>query len=167
MSLQPAVSSQVNYTDACRLIREYGRRLNGPAGYSVIVFTNGCFDLLHPGHLQVFSRCRELAGQSGAVVVGLNSDESCARLKGPGRPIMDEDARATMVVHLKYVDHVITFEEDTPIKLIEALSPDVIVKGGDYDMLNVVGRNIAPVDLAKFIDNWSTSKIIKKIKEET
>jgi rfaE bifunctional protein nucleotidyltransferase chain/domain len=130
------------------------------------VFTNGCFDVLHPGHLQVLNKARSLAGPRGAVVVGLNSDESVRRLKGPDRPVFDEHSRAILLVSLKMVDHVVVFEEDTPLELIRILRPDIIVKGGDYTPNNVVGSDISLVVVGDYDPRWSTSQILKKVKNE-
>lgn len=129
---------------------------------TTVVFTNGCFDLLHPGHLGVLQECRKIAGPHGVVVVGVNSDASVERIKGPGRPIMDADARATTLVHLKTVDYAITFDEDTPLKLIEALRPDVIVKGAEYRGKEVVGSHLAVVSFAETVSDWSTTRIVER-----
>jgi D-beta-D-heptose 7-phosphate kinase/D-beta-D-heptose 1-phosphate adenosyltransferase len=101
-----------------------------------VVFTNGVFDLLHPGHIDVLVAAR---GMGSALVVGLNSDASVRRLKGPTRPIRSELERATVVAALEAVDVVVLFGEDTPLDLIRALEPDVLVKGGDYTVETVVG----------------------------
>jgi D-beta-D-heptose 7-phosphate kinase/D-beta-D-heptose 1-phosphate adenosyltransferase len=98
------------------------------------------------------------------VVVGLNSDEGIKRLKGQDRPIQDEHTRALLLIHLRMVDHVITFEEDTPYELIRALQPHVIVKGGDYDPKTVVGSDLALVVTCPFLDGNSTSNIVEKIR---
>lgn len=131
-----------------------------------VVFTNGCFDLIHPGHLQYLHAARALGDR---LVVGLNNDASVRRLKGADRPIMDERARALLLASLYYVDAVVLFAEDTPLKLIQALRPDVLVKGGDYTEDQVVG---APevrgwggsVELIPFVAGYSSSAIIAKIK---
>lgn len=101
-----------------------------------IVFTNGVFDLLHPGHVDVLFAAR---GQGDALVVGLNSDASVRRLKGPTRPVRDENDRAYVLAALEVVDAVVLFDADTPLELIRALMPDVLVKGGDYSVETVVG----------------------------
>lgn len=101
-----------------------------------VVFTNGCFDLLHPGHLRVLL---EAAMQGDRLVVGLNSDVSVARLKGPSRPVQKQQERAAILAALQAVDAVVLFEEDDPARLIEALRPDVLVKGGDYRLEEIVG----------------------------
>ena len=101
-----------------------------------LVFTNGVFDLLHPGHVDVLLGARR---QGDALVVGLNSDASVKRLKGPERPVRTESERAYVLAALAMVDAVVIFEQDTPLELIKALEPDILVKGGDYTEANVVG----------------------------
>lgn len=108
-----------------------------------VVFTNGVFDLLHPGHLDVLVGARR---HGDALLVGVNSDGSVRRLKGPSRPIRGEDDRAVVVAALEAVDAVVLFDEDTPLELVRAVKPDVIVKGGDYSVEQVVG---APEVLAR------------------
>jgi rfaE bifunctional protein nucleotidyltransferase chain/domain len=103
-----------------------------------IVFTNGCFDLLHPGHIEVLMQAAQLGNK---LVVGINADASVRRLKGSTRPINTVESRALVLASLLYVDAVCIFEEDTPLSLIEALSPDVLVKGGDYIEDSVVGAS--------------------------
>ena len=128
-----------------------------------IVFTNGCFDLLHAGH----ARYLETAKNFGDVlIVGLNSDQSVSRLKGKNRPINHQMDRAFILAALEAVDYVVIFDEDTPYKLIEAIKPTTLVKGGDYKDKEVAGQDIVDeLKLVKFIDNKSTSQIIKKIKK--
>src|SRR6202042_2658525 len=104
-----------------------------------IGFTNGCFDILHPGHVKVLTAAR---GACDRLIVGLNSDASVKRLKGEGRPVQDEHARAEVLAALEAVDLVALFEEDTPLKLIEEIKPSVLVKGGDYTREQVVGHDI-------------------------
>lgn len=130
-----------------------------------LCFTNGCFDLLHPGHVQYLEEARALGDY---LIVGLNSDASVARLKGPGRPIQDQWARARVLLGLRSVDAVILFEEDTPQELIAALSPEVLVKGGDYLPDAVVGRRLVEgrggkLVLIPFLPGYSTSAIESKI----
>lgn len=163
MSSYAEICSNINYNDTAKFIKEQGQ-VRIPGGYKRIVFTNGCFDILHPGHLSVLQHCRNMAGAHGAVVVGINDDASCLRLKGSGRPIFDQTSRGTILINMRNVDHVVTFEEDTPINLIMAIRPDVIVKGGDYESSNVVGKDFSLISIANFDDKWSTSKIIQKIK---
>lgn len=134
-----------------------------------VVFTNGCFDLIHPGHLHYLAEARALGDY---LVVGMNSDTSVSRLKGPHRPIKDEQARALLLASLAFVDLVVLFTEDTPLKLIKIVQPDILVKGGDYVEADVVG---APevraaggdVQLLSFLEGHSTSKLEAKIKRES
>ena len=131
-----------------------------------LCFTNGCFDLIHPGHVQYLAEARALGD---FLVVGLNSDASVARLKGPGRPLQDEAARAAILLGLRSVDAVVLFDEDTPLDLIQALRPDVLVKGGDYTPEAVVGREIVEgrggkLVLIPFLPGHSTSRIEERIR---
>lgn len=132
----------------------------------MIVFTNGCFDILHTGHLNYLERARALGDR---LVIGLNSDDSVRRLKGDERPINTLNDRALMLASLMFVDAVIPFEEDTPYRLISDVLPDVLVKGGDYLAENIVGADIVTqhggkVEVLQFIDGFSTTSIIEKIK---
>ncbi len=130
-----------------------------------IVFTNGCFDLIHPGHLQYLAEARSLGHR---LIVGLNSDASTQRLKGENRPIIDQDARAFLLASLSFVDMVVLFEEDTPLNLINALKIDILVKGGDYRVDEVVGAKEVTerggiVQILSFLPGHSTSQIEAKI----
>jgi rfaE bifunctional protein nucleotidyltransferase chain/domain len=130
-----------------------------------ISFTNGCFDILHPGHIASLS---DAARESDFLIVGLNSDGSARRLKGAGRPVMDEKSRALMLASLLIVDAVVIFEEDTPLELIEMIKPDVLVKGGDYTIDQIVGAKevIAAggrVVINPIVEGFSTTGIIGKI----
>lgn len=127
-----------------------------------IVFTNGCFDLLHPGHI----KCLEEAKKLGDVlIVGINSDQSVKRLKGPQRPIMPLWGRMMLLGALEAVDYVVCFEEDTPLELIKELQPDVLVKGGDWKEEEVVGRElVSEVKIVEYQEGFSTTSIIEKIK---
>lgn len=132
----------------------------------ILCFTNGCFDLIHPGHVQYLADARALGD---FLVVGLNSDASVARLKGPGRPLQDEAARAAVLLGLRSVDAVVRFDEDTPLELIRALQPDVLVKGGDYTPETVVGRELVEsrggrLALIPFLPGHSTSRIEQRIR---
>lgn len=129
-------------------------------------FTNGCFDILHPGHLYSLA---QTAKEADYLVVGLNSDASVKRLKGPERPINSTESRAIVMANLVLVDAVIVFEEDTPLELISALLPDVLVKGGDYTIDTIVGAKEVIANGGKVIINpivagFSTTNIIEKIK---
>jgi D-beta-D-heptose 7-phosphate kinase/D-beta-D-heptose 1-phosphate adenosyltransferase len=131
-----------------------------------IVFTNGCFDLLHAGHVWLLSRAAELGD---VLIVGLNSDASVRRLKGPGRPLMSEGDRLAMLTALKCVDAAVVFEEDTPLELIERIAPDVLVKGQDYELDDVVGREQVEarngkVVLVSLLPGHSTSALIERVK---
>ena len=123
-----------------------------------IVFTNGCFDILHRGHFELLSYCKSL----GKVIVGVNSDESVKRLKGPNRPINSISDRVFALQSCKYVDEVIMFNEDTPFDLIKNICPDIIVKGGDYSASDVVGRDFAEIKIFPFITGYSTTDVISK-----
>lgn len=124
------------------------------------IFTNGCFDVLHRGHMELLKFCSTL----GRVVVGLNSDESVRRLKGTSRPIFKSIDRRFMLESCKYVSEVILFEEDTPLNLIKKIKPDVIVKGGDYKRENVVGNDICEqVIIFNYLDGYSTTQTIKDL----
>lgn len=131
-----------------------------------IAFTNGCFDILHPGHIASLS---DAALEADFLVVGLNSDGSARKLKGAGRPVMDEQSRALMLASLLIVDAVVIFEEDTPLDLITLIKPDVLVKGGDYTIDQIVGAKevIAcggRVVINPIVDGFSTTGIIGKIR---
>jgi D-beta-D-heptose 7-phosphate kinase/D-beta-D-heptose 1-phosphate adenosyltransferase len=130
-----------------------------------IVFTNGCFDLLHPGHVHLLNQAASLGSK---LVVGLNSDDSVSRLKGPGRPVLGQADRSALLASLQDVDMVIVFDADTPIALIEALGPDVLVKGGDYSRETVVGADLVEarggrVMLVSLKEGIGTSRIIERI----
>lgn len=130
-----------------------------------LVFTNGCFDILHRGHVEYLQQSRMMGD---ALVVGLNSDDSVTRLKGKGRPLLPQEDRAFLLASLSAVDFVCIFEEDTPLELIEAIRPDVLIKGGDYQVHEIVGREVVEghggkVVTIPLIPNRSTSDIIRKI----
>lgn len=142
-----------------------------------IVFTNGCFDLLHPGHLSTLNFSADLARNlcwhdgiefspdaPAFVVVGVNSDDSVSRLKGVSRPVMDLDARIEMLKSLRAVDFVLCFDEDTPERLIATLQPHFVVKGGDYIASDVVGSDSSEVRIAPSLGNYSTTAIIERIR---
>ena len=133
-------------------------------GYS-IAFTNGCFDILHVGHVSYL----ELAKKKNRIlIVGLNSDASVKKIKGPKRPIVSERERALILASLMYVDYVIIFNEDTPLKVIKALKPDVLIKGSDWKGKEVVGSDFVnryggKVELIKYRPQFSTTNIIETI----
>jgi D-beta-D-heptose 7-phosphate kinase/D-beta-D-heptose 1-phosphate adenosyltransferase len=127
---------------------------------SNIIFTNGCFDILHPGHIKLLNECKKL----GKVIVGLNSDSSVKRLKGPLRPINSQEHRKAMLEALGF--EVQIFEEDTPIELIIKLKPSIIVKGGDYKKEEVVGHTLANVIMVPYDKGFSTTSIIESIKND-
>ncbi len=130
-----------------------------------VVFTNGCFDLIHAGHVDYLSKAKALGD---ILIVGLNSDSSIKNIKGDKRPILNQPERSFIISNLKPVDFVVIFDEDTPAKLIEEIIPDILVKGADWSIENIVGRNIVEnnggeVKTIEFINDQSTSKIIKSI----
>lgn len=131
-----------------------------------IVFTNGCFDVLHFGHVQYLLEAKKLGD---LLVVGLNSDTSVRRLKGESRPINGEKERAFVLAALAFVDYVVVFEEDTPKELIEVVKPNVLVKGGDYKIENIVGadfvmQNGGTVTTIPFVEGFSSTHIIEQLK---
>ena len=133
-----------------------------------IVFTNGCFDLLHVGHVKYLQAARQLGD---LLVLGLNSDASIRRLKGAKRPLISEEERAHILAALDCIDYVVIFDEDTPLELIKTLRPHILVKGGDYTPEEVVGRELVEswegrVELIQFVDGKSTSRTIEKILEQ-
>ena len=130
---------------------------------SRIVFTNGCFDILHKGHISYLLKAKKLGD---ILIIGLNSDNSVKRLKGDTRPINNEEDRGIILASLSFVDFVVVFEEDTPLNLIRAIAPDILVKGGDYKIEDVVGREFAKETvLIDFVNGYSTTKTISKMRE--
>lgn len=131
-----------------------------------VVFTNGCFDLLHRGHVEYLAKA---ADKGDVLVVGLNTDASVRRLKGEGRPVNDQDARAMVLASLACVDAVVLFDEDTPYELIKAVRPDVLVKGADYKPEEIVGYDIVTsyggtVETVDLVEGYSTTGIIELLK---
>ncbi|MFN3455610.1 MAG: D-glycero-beta-D-manno-heptose 1-phosphate adenylyltransferase [Pseudobdellovibrio sp.] len=129
-----------------------------------IVFTNGCFDLLHIGHVRYLEQAKS---RGDILIVGINTDASVQALKGPTRPIQNENDRAEILASIKAVDHTILFGEETPINLIKSIKPDVLVKGGDWKVEQIVGWDFVQsyggaVESLQFIDGKSTTNIIKK-----
>ena len=130
-----------------------------------IVFTNGVFDILHIGHVSYLAKARELGSK---LIIGLNSDASVRRLKGPSRPINNDFNRAGLLAAFYFVDAIVVFEEDTPLNLITNINPDVLVKGGDYTVENIVGSqevfaNGGRVETVSFLDGFSSTNIIEKL----
>jgi rfaE bifunctional protein nucleotidyltransferase chain/domain len=133
----------------------------------IVVFTNGCFDVIHPGHIYILERAKALGD---VLIVGLNSDASVKRLKGASRPIFNQNDRSEILDALKSVDYVTIFEEDTPLKLIEFFKPDVLVKGGDWPIEKIVGYDFVAsyggmVKSIPYIQGYSTTHIIEKIQK--
>lgn len=131
-----------------------------------VVFTNGCFDLLHLGHVDYLEKARELGNR---LVIGLNTDDSVSRFKGPERPLQDQNSRARILASLQFVDLVVFFNEDTPFDLISTLIPNVLVKGSDYLAENIVGADVVKkaggvVKTIDFVPGYSTTRIVEKIK---
>lgn len=138
------------------------------AAGDTIVFTNGCFDILHLGHVDYLEKARQLGSR---LVVGVNTDASIRRLKGPERPLQDEMSRARVMASLLFTDAIILFEEDTPYELIKEVQPDVLVKGDDYAPQNIVGHDIVQqrggtVQTIALVNGYSTTRIVEKIKEQ-
>ncbi|MDF1554788.1 MAG: D-glycero-beta-D-manno-heptose 1-phosphate adenylyltransferase [Deferrisomatales bacterium] len=151
----------VDAREAVRAVAE--RRSRGER----LVFTNGCFDILHPGHVCYLQQARRLGEM---LLVGLNSDASVRRLKGPERPVVCECDRATVLAALESVDYVVLFEEDTPLSLIRSVLPDVLVKGGDWAPEQIVGREVVEACGGKvlsipFVAGHSTTGVIERIEE--
>jgi len=135
------------------------------ASNKIVVFTNGVFDLIHSGHVDYLSKAKKLGD---VLIVGLNSDDSVKRIKGDKRPILKQEERAFILTNLKPVDYVVFFDEDTPEKLISELIPDILVKGADWAVEKIVGKEIVEknggeVRNIKFVNDQSTSKIIDLI----
>ncbi len=135
----------------CEKLRREGRK---------IVFTNGCFDILHSGHVRYLRKAKSLGD---VLIIGLNSDRSVSAIK-PGRPINSEKNRAEVLAALSMVDYITVFSEKTPYNLIKSIKPDVLVKGGDWKVKDIVGSDIVPVTCSlPYIKGHSTTKIIEKI----
>ena len=149
----------VNLSDAVEIVS------NWKTGGHKVVFTNGCFDVLHFGHVSYLAEAKDLGDK---LIIGLNSDSSVRRLKGKTRPINGQHERATLLAALAFVDAVVIFEEDTPEKLIETIKPDFLVKGGDYTFDTIVGAkfvtdNGGKVITIPLVKNFSSSSIIKRL----
>ncbi len=133
-----------------------------------VVFTNGVFDLLHIGHITYLAKASELGDK---LIIGLNADSSVKRIKGQDRPVNDQNSRAALLAALFFVDGIVVFEEDTPLKLIKTLLPDILVKGADYAIENIVGgkeviANGGDVRTIDFVEGYSSTSIIQKIRNQ-
>lgn len=151
----------VSLNDAIELVK------NWKSANDKVVFTNGCFDIVHLGHIDYLEKARNLGTK---LVLGLNTDASVNRLKGPTRPVVNEYARARMMAAFEFVDAVILFDEPTPLDLIEAVKPDILVKGDDYTVETIVGSdfviaNGGEVKTISLVQGYSTTKLIEKIKQ--
>ena len=134
-----------------------------------VVFTNGCFDLLHLGHIDYLSKAADMGDK---LVIGLNSDASASELKGPGRPITDQLSRSLMLASFSFVDAVVIFDEPTPLHLIELVKPDILVKGADYSIEQIVGADVVlqyggEVKTIEYLSGYSTTLIEKKIRSNS
>lgn len=132
-----------------------------------VVFTNGCFDLIHLGHVDYLEKARQLGDK---LVLGLNTDDSVSRFKGPERPLQDQHSRARVLAAMQFIDLVVFFNEDTPLNLISTLVPDILVKGSDYLTENIVGADVVKkaggvVKTIDFVPGYSTTRIVEKIKK--
>ena len=130
-----------------------------------VVFTNGCFDIIHPGHIKYLSQAADLGN---ILIIGLNSDSSVNKIKGHDRPVLDQKSRALTLAAFSFVNNIILFDEETPYKLIKQICPDILVKGGDYKPEEIVGYDIVKnyggeVKILDFIEGYSTSGIIEKL----
>jgi len=134
-----------------------------------VVFTNGVFDLVHIGHITYLSKAADLGDK---LIIGLNSDASVKRIKGEDRPVNDQNSRAALLASFFFVDAVVIFEEDTPLNLIKALMPDILIKGADYSVENIVGAkeiiaNGGEVKTISFVEGYSSTSIIQKIRKQS
>lgn len=133
-----------------------------------LVFTNGCFDILHLGHVDYLEKARLLGDK---LIVGVNTDASVSRLKGPNRPLQDEMSRIRIMASLLFINAVVLFDEETPYELIKAIMPDVLVKGDDYSLQNIVGHDIVlqnggEVKTIALVKGYSTTNVVNKIKQQ-
>ncbi len=150
----------VELTNAIEIVRQWKERGER------VVFTNGCFDILHLGHVDYLQKARNLGSK---MILGLNTDASIARLKGSERPIVPENARARVMASLEFIDLVVLFSEDTPLNLIEKIQPSVLVKGNDYKIAQIVGakevlESGGEVKTIELVEGFSTTNIVEKIK---
>lgn len=147
---------------ATRSVQHIGTYILKKEDLETIVFTNGCFDILHPGHVIYLQQAKALGTK---LIVGLNSDDSIKRLKGSDRPVFNQQERLDALMRLGIADEIYIFDEDTPINLISSIEPDIIVKGGDYMSHEVVGNELARVVIVPYIEGFSTTQILEKLNE--
>lgn len=143
--------------DTIRFLHENGKK---------IVFTNGCFDIVHRGHVEYLAKASEFGD---VLFIGLNTDKSVQRIKGSGRPLQDEKSRAMVLAAFQFVDFVVFFEEDTPLQLIKKVQPDILVKGSDYKPEKIVGYEVVKaiggeVKTIQLVNGYSTSNVIERMK---
>lgn len=156
-NIQNKIISRENITEVVQFLASQDKK---------IVFSNGCFDLVHLGHVEYLAKAADLAD---VFILGLNTDASVKRLKGDSRPLQDEHARAILMSSFSFIDYVVLFDEDTPLELIECVQPDVLVKGNDYKAEDVVGFDVVTkkggtVQTIELTEGYSTSSIVDKIK---
>lgn len=157
--LNKVINKIVTKEDAQKIIANW--KANGEK----VVFTNGCFDIIHKGHIFYLAKAHDLGTK---LVLGLNTDASIKRLKGENRPIKEQESRALTIASFEFIDLVILFDEDTPLDLIATLLPDVLVKGSDYEIKNIVGAkevlaNGGEVKTIDFVEGFSTTNYVKKM----
>ena len=133
-----------------------------------VVFTNGCFDIIHRGHIEYLAKA---ADEGDVLIIGLNTDSSVKKLKGPSRPVQDQESRALILASFQFVGAVVLFDEDTPYNLIKTILPNVLIKGADYSIENIVGADIVmenggEVKTIEFVDGYSSSTILNKIQSK-
>jgi D-beta-D-heptose 7-phosphate kinase/D-beta-D-heptose 1-phosphate adenosyltransferase len=154
----PVLPEIFSWKEAASYVKEWQKR------GEKVVFTNGCFDILHRGHITYLQQAAALGDH---LLVGLNADSSVRKLKGPSRPVNNEQDRAFLLASLRCVDGVVLFEEDTPAELLSVLRPDILVKGGDYQTDEVAGREFAGrTEILPFVEGYSTSRMIDRIRGE-
>jgi len=160
MTQLESIEQKISSLDALKLLcdayKEKGKK---------IVFTNGCFDIVHRGHVEYLSKARDLGD---VLVLGLNTDDSVKRIKGPGRPLQDNHTRSLVLASMQFIDHIVLFEQDTPYELIKTLVPDILVKGADYKVSDIVGSDIVLANGGKVIPieltpGHSSTNIINKL----
>ena len=128
-----------------------------------VIFTNGCFDVLHRGHIEYLKKSKELGDY---LIVGINSDRSVKKLKGEDRPLYNQWDRKFFLEELRCVDEVIIFDEDTPVELIKKIKPDILTKGGDNVIENVPGHDLVKTIILPFVDGYGTSKLLKRLEDQ-